>query len=914
MSLRKKLLVPVLLIATAIGSYIYAVWIPETLEEADRARLRLIERHMDTVGEGLIPLLLGSQLDTVHENLSALLQKNADWISLRLFDAKNRRLYPSTDKPENSKRAPQHQHRIIHTLSYMGNALGRLELDIDDTVNAAREQQRTNRLARLILGLMATMLAITMLTLEWAIRRPLAQLANASVALSHQDFAAPLPHLGKDEMGALVASFASMRDSLRMEIGERCRAEEKLRQSEASYRSLVAAMAEGVVFCDASGAITTINPAAERTLAAAGIRPEQIGTPWYASPFISEDGSALRTDDHPAAVTLRTGAPQYDVTMGLSKPDGTILWISVNSQPLIRDGEAVPYAAVTTFRDITERVRMMSSLRQLSAAVEQSPVAVLITDTDGAIEYVNPAFCANSLYTAGDVLGKNPHILRDDALGADEYRGLWRSIKHGTSWHGFFHNMRKDNTRYWEEATIAPIRDAKGTITKFVGIQQDITARKEAEDKVQFLAHHDALTGLPNRPLARDRMEMTMRVAERLGTKVALLFLDLDGFKHINDSLGHYVGDALLSAVAERLQNVVRRTDTVARQGGDEFLLIIANIPDAEAAAAVSMATLERLAVPFTINDNEISVAGSIGIALYPNDGRDWDTLLKKADAAMYSAKEAGRGTYRFFTEQMNAEANEYMQLHGKLRRALERDEFVLYYQPQLDLKTNGVIGVEALIRWNNPDLGLVQPGRFISIAENSGLIVPIGAWALNQACRQAAAWRKAGLPDLTMAVNLSAVQFRSGDLLASVRKALSDAVLPPSLLELELTESILIKDTTKVLSMVHELKAMGIKLSIDDFGTGYSSLSYLKRFNADKVKIDQSFVRDVVIDPNSRAIIDSVIGIARALNIETIGEGVESAKVLDALRQQNCDQAQGFFFAKPMPGEQAGAFIRRNS
>jgi len=426
--------------------------------------------------------------------------------------------------------------------------------------------------------------------------------------------------------------------------------------------------------------------------------------------------------------------------------------------------------------------------------------------------------------------------------------------------------------------------------------------QEQSRREIEFLAYHDVLTGLPNQLLVKDRLQHAIAFAGRSGARVALFFLDLDNFKTINDSLGHPVGDALLKAVAERLRACVRETDTISRQGGDEFLITLPEVVDLDAVTAFAEKLLEKLATSFDIDGHELATSVSIGIALYPDDSQDFDTLLKKADTAMYEAKDAGRNTYRFFTEQMNLDSSEYLRIRNGLRRALTNSEFVLYYQPQIDLASGAVIGAEALIRWKHPELGMVPPARFIPIAEDSGLIVPIGEWVLREACWQVAAWQSAGLPPLTVAVNLSAVQFKRGNVERTVTDALKDAAIDPALLELELTESILIKDTESVLTTVQQLKALGVKLSIDDFGTGYSSLSYLKRFNVDKLKIDQSFIRDLATDPEDEAIVRAVIQMAHSLNLRTVAEGVENADVLERLRRHDCDEAQGYHFARPLP------------
>jgi diguanylate cyclase (GGDEF)-like protein len=402
--------------------------------------------------------------------------------------------------------------------------------------------------------------------------------------------------------------------------------------------------------------------------------------------------------------------------------------------------------------------------------------------------------------------------------------------------------------------------------------------------------------------LVKDRLQHAIAYAGRSGAKVALFFLDLDNFKTINDSLGHPVGDALLKAVAERLRSCVRDTDTISRQGGDEFLISLPEVVDIDDVAAFAEKLLERISGVFDIDGHELATSVSIGIALYPDDSEDFDTLLKKADTALFEAKAAGRNTYRFFAEQMNIEASEYLRIRNGLRRALEKGEFVLHYQPQVDLHNGRVVGAEALIRWRHPDLGMVPPGRFIPVAEDSGLIVPIGEWVLREACWQAAAWQAAGLPRMTVAVNLSAIQFKRGNVEQSVSRALTESGIDPALIELELTESILIKNADSVLATLRRLKALGVKLSIDDFGTGYSSLSYLKRFNVDKLKIDQSFVRDLATDPEDEAIVRAIIQLAHSLNMGTVAEGVEDVGTLGQLQMYGCDEAQGYHFARPMP------------
>ena len=441
-------------------------------------------------------------------------------------------------------------------------------------------------------------------------------------------------------------------------------------------------------------------------------------------------------------------------------------------------------------------------------------------------------------------------------------------------------------------------------------VGRDVTARKMAEERLSFLTHHDALTRLPNHRLFRDRLIQAIAFAERTESKIAMLVIDLDQFKTINDTLGHNVGDQVLTRVAGRLKQRIRDTDTLCRQGGDEFLLLLPNLSDPETCVTFLGELMVNLLDPFEVEGRELTTSASVGIAVYPDDGADFETLLKKAELAMYRAKDAGRNTYRFFSESMNDDAVEQLGMHFGLRRALEAGQFVLHYQPQIEIATGTLIGAEALIRWNHPELGQIAPGRFIPVAEENGLIVPIGDWVLREACREAVRWKQAGMIEPLVAVNLSALQFKRGNIESSVRSALEESGLEAGMLELELTESILIRDTDNVLATIKRLKAMGVKLSIDDFGTGYSSLSYLKRFEVDKLKIDQTFIRDLATDPDNAAIVRAIIQMARSLGLRTIAEGVESKQVLDHLRIYHCDEAQGYYHARPMPAAEFMAFI----
>ncbi len=543
------------------------------------------------------------------------------------------------------------------------------------------------------------------------------------------------------------------------------------------------------------------------------------------------------------------------------------------------------------------------------AVFESSPFAMYVRDHKGLIKHWNLAAETLFGWREEEVLGKK--LLTVPANKLKESDDLRLRILNGESILQFeTQRLKRDGSLIDLSTTATPLRHPSGEIDGFLTIAIDITERKASEQQIEFLAYRDVLTGLPNRLLLLDRFYQAVAHADRAGTQVALLFLDLDSFKTINDSLGHVVGDAMLKGVAQRLMQCVRESDTLSRQGGDEFMVLMPDLHGIDDITPVLRMIREQLNTVFVVEGQELTTSASIGVAIYPTDGKDFDTLLKKADTAMYRAKEGGNDHYRFFDEQMNVDAVEHLRVKNGMRQALNRHEFALYYQPQIDLRSGAVVGVESLIRWNDPVHGMVAPAKFMPITESSELIVPIGEWVIQEACRQAVAWRQAGFAPLVMAVNISAVQFRRGDVEKTVIHALQTSGMDPHYLELELTESVLIHDTELVLRTVQRLKRLGVTLSIDDFGTGYSSLSYLKRFEANKLKIDQSFIRDLASNPDDAAIVRAIIQMAKSLNLKTIAEGVETDEMVTHLQQFGCDEAQGYHFAAPMSAQAFTEFL----
>ncbi len=591
--------------------------------------------------------------------------------------------------------------------------------------------------------------------------------------------------------------------------------------------------------------------------------------------------------------------------------DGLTFPVEVSSRLIETDrGKFVQ----SIIRDISERKQAEADLRLAATVFESSHGSIIITDNRAHIVAVNPAFSEITGYSPEEVIGKTPSILSSGRQGPEFYHDFWSSLEQTGRWQGELWNRRKNGEEYASWLSVSAIRDEGGVVKQYIGISDDITESKESQSKIQYLAYHDALTGLPNRLLASDRLEQAIAHAHRIKTRVAVMFLDLDDFKTINDTLGHSTGDIMLKAVAERLRNCVREADTVCRQGGDEFLVMLNDVSDLEAINSVAIDILDKVNRPYRVEDHDLTISTSIGIAIYPDDGQDCDTLMKNADMAMYNAKQSGRNTHRFFAEEMNDYVLEHLLIRNGLMRALENKEFRLHYQPQLDLASDKLVGAEALIRWQHPDLGMVPPNRFIQVAEDCGMIIPIGEWVLHEACRQAKAWHDAGFPGLVVGVNISAVQFRRGDMEQIVSAALAESGLSGQFLELELTESILIQDVGKSLETIRRLKELGVRLSIDDFGTGYSSLAYLRQLPVDKLKIDQSFVREITSRKDDAAIALSIITLAHTLQKKVIAEGVETREQLRFMREHHCDEVQGYLLSRPLPADAFDAFLKNGT
>jgi diguanylate cyclase (GGDEF)-like protein/PAS domain S-box-containing protein len=662
----------------------------------------------------------------------------------------------------------------------------------------------------------------------------------------------------------------------------------------------LAAISQGVLIADSHGRTTYVNGAFEAI------------TGYSAADLLGRSCSILQgPETSPSTVqTMRRAMDArlpFHAEMLNYRKDGTSFWNELTVTPVLdAHGQLVQFVGVQ--RDVSER-READAQRLLSSQVfEQGNEGVIITDAHGNIVKVNAAFTAISGFSAEDVLGQNPRIFSSGRQDADFYRQMWNEIRRNGRWASEVWNRRKDGSIYPEWLSISRALDDAGQVTHYIASFSDITQRKANEDRIRQMAHYDALTGLPNRVLLHDRATQAIQSSHRSGQTMALVFIDLDHFKHVNDSLGHPVGDRLLKLLASRLKSALREQDTLSRVGGDEFVVVLPET-DANGAAHVANKVLQLALEPLQVDQHELTVTWSMGIAIYPFDGADFDALSKCADTAMYRAKRDGRNAYCFYTTEMQAASARVLMLENALRRALDRGELQLHYQPQCSLHSGQIIGAEALLRWQHPELGWVSPAEFIPIAESCGLIHPIGEWVLRTALQQLRAWLDRGMQPLTMAVNLSAVQFRRPNLPDMVVQILAQSGVDAHCLELELTESVASHDPLAAVAVMNRLRQSGVQIAIDDFGTGYSSLSYLKRFQVSRLKIDQSFVQNLVDSAEDQAIVTAIIHIAASLGLRTVAEGVETPAQLKWLRQSGCDEVQGYLISRPLPADRFEAF-----
>jgi len=588
----------------------------------------------------------------------------------------------------------------------------------------------------------------------------------------------------------------------------------------------------------------------------------------------------------------------------------------MDTRPMVSRDWAKPMLGIMANRIALEleRIESEEELKLAASVFNESVEAIMITDSNGTVLRVNPAFTRITGYQAINMIGNNPRVLSSGHHDKSFYDEFWRVLNEKGVWQGEMWDRRQNGEVFPVWQTISAVRNKEGKVIQYISIFSDITEKKLSEERIFHLAHYDVLTALPNRAAFTEQLERSMLHAKRNGTKLALLFLDVDHFKLINDASGHSAGDQLLKHIGQCLTSQVRAGDVVSRLGGDEFTLMLPEIQSNQDAVLVADKVLKAISKPFEYEQADVVVTASIGISIYPDDATDASVLLKHADVAMYRAKDQGRNNYQFFTEEMNTRALERLSLESALRKALENEEFLLHYQPQVSLETGEIVGLEALVRWQHPEQGLVSPAVFIPVAEESGLIVPLGEWVLRTACLQLKKWMETDIGPVRLAVNLSARQIMRQNLVQLVESIVAETGIDPQFLELELTESMIMEHLSETIETMHALRAMGVHLAIDDFGMGYSSMSYLKRFPINKLKIDQSFVRDIASDPDDAAIVTATIALGHSLNLVVIAEGVETEEQLNFLKDKDCEQMQGYFFSRPLTVEDATDLLLKDS
>ena len=683
---------------------------------------------------------------------------------------------------------------------------------------------------------------------------------------------------------------------------ERRQSRKELEQRESEVRLLLNSVSEGIIGVDLQGNCIFVNPAALTMLGYCS--PEQlIGANFHAVAHHTRmNGTPHHNEDCPTTHALLHGISNKEPQDVFWRSDGSSIPVAFSSHPTIESGQVT--GAVITFNDISEQLNAEQHITMLSQGLEHSANGVIITNDQGIISYTNISFSSMTGYGPNEAKGRHPGFLGTTSQGHETYQAIKSALMLGQEWRGEFCARRKNGELFWVLSSISPIHDHQRQISHFIINLEDISDRKDSEVLIEHLAYYDPLTDLPNRRMMQDRLDLAMKRSRRLNSPTALLYIDLDRFKQVNDTLGHQTGDLLLIEMSQRLQAVLREDDTICRLGGDEFAVILNNIQRDTDAALVADKLVEQAAFPFVLGETEVFVGASIGIALYPKDAADVESLVKHADIALYHAKEQGRSTYCFYNCELNEANSGRLALESSLRHALERSELSLVYQPKIDLASGSMVGVEALLRWNSPEHGTVSPARFIPLAEETRQIMPIGEWVLKTACCQQVAWQQQGL-SLTMAVNLSAVQFHTPNLIERIAVILDQTGIDPANLELELTESALVHSPAEAAETLENLRKLGVGIAIDDFGTGYSSLSYLKRFPVTTLKIDQSFVRDLARDSGDRAIAQSVVALGSNLSIKTVAEGVENLDQSVILKTMGCDLVQGFLYSRPLLPEQ---------
>ena len=760
-----------------------------------------------------------------------------------------------------------------------------------DHATEASVASRTLLFVAAIIGLIG---GVGALVITRRIVSSLQELAHGAKKIGEGDLEFRIEVKSGDEIGRLAGAFNDMTVA-------RKTAEEDIQIVGEKYHTLFEYAQDGIVIFD---------PDSRQIIEANEMAASKLG-------YTSDEFHALKIDEYmKVGFDLEQDANYIKIMNGQSalfeeshrRKDGSLMPVEVSAKLFSYYGRMVVQMVV---RDITARKKADEELKLAAKVFESSSEGVIVTDENAIIQSINPAFAAITGYSAKEAIGKPASLLKSDRQNSTFYQRMWEALHKTGLWHGEIWNRRKDGEVYPESLSISAIKDESGKTVQYAGVFTDITELKQSQDELKHQAFHDSLTGLPNRNLFQDRLDVALSHAHRSGGRLAVMFIDLDNFKHINDSLGHATGDQFLKRVANILSECLREDDSVARVGGDEFVIIVEHIFSEQDPINVAKRIIQKLSSAIVIDGRDLYVGASIGVTYYPEDGDDAETLIKNADMAMYRAKEAGKNNFQLFTPTMNERAVRRLELESNLRKALERDEIFVNYQPLVDIRSNRIIGMEALMRWRVEDK-VISPVEFIPVAEDSGLIVELGAWILRQACIQTEKWRADGF-DIFASVNLSARQLEHKMLIESVKAILGESGLAPENLELEVTESAVMGNVEKAIDIMAKISQLGIRISIDDFGTGYSSLSYLKKFPIHKLKIDRSFVMDIPDSKDDCAITQTVISMGHSLGLKVIAEGVETIEQLNFLNERGCNQGQGYYYSKPVSAEEFTVLLQKN-
>ncbi|ABK44721.1 diguanylate cyclase/phosphodiesterase with PAS/PAC and GAF sensor(s) [Magnetococcus marinus MC-1] len=753
---------------------------------------------------------------------------------------------------------------------------------------------------------------LTALLVVWAISvkigrsitRPLFQTRQAMLRLANGDLDVPLEDMDRSELGDLSQALRVFRDQFAINEGLRLEREESLKQAAEKREELarIIEISHTVVLSwenDEEWSLSYVSENCYRILQS-GLKSLVL------KPLVNpEDLPQMEALLAAGGDASRWVKLEFRLCLGSEEPR----WFECCVLPIKDDhAEVVQYHGV--LHDITERRKGEHDLRLAQVLFRTTNEALMISSRDNKIEMVNPAFSRITGYQLDEVLGKGPDLLQSGRHDAPFYTQMWHALQQDGAWEGEIWNRRKSGETYPEWLSIATVTNDKGETVQYVAAFSDITKRKQAEETILHQANYDFLTDLPNRNLFHDRLQTELKRSQRSGQQVALLFIDLDRFKFVNDTLGHNVGDQLLREVAIRLGHCVRESDTIARLGGDEFTVILPELHGPEGVARLAQGMIDKLEERYCIQDHELFISASIGITIYPEDADNMMDLVKNADVAMYRAKENGRGSFCFYTAEMNADARQLHKIEQALRVALEEGQFWIHYQPYVQQSSGLITGVEALIRWRNSAGEIVYPDQFIPVAEETGLIVPIGLWVLRSVIGVIAQWQREGHPDITFSVNVSARQFQEGHLVGQIKAALQENQINPQSLMLEITESLMIRDPEHTLNMLKEIKALGVRVALDDFGTGYSSLGYLKQFPIDLLKIDRSFINGIANSQDDETMVSAIVSMAHSLGVGVIGEGIENDQQLQRVNLHACDYVQGFFYSRPMPYDELALFF----